>query len=153
MSERDSNGRFKIGNKAGHRRQRVLSTYQLAQLVDKKLAALGESRTIEDFCGELVCRLVQRAIKNDDVAARWLIDRFAPPEKEPRVSIGRLPKPSENPLGFLDKIAAAVSQGKLSVGDASRLSRLVSPLIIDEQLRTMTAELAELRKQVDELGN
>lgn len=148
----DGTGRFKAGNRAARRRQRVLSTYQLAQLADRKLTELGEDRTLEDFIAELLCRLIQKATKGDDVAGRWVIDRFAPPEKKPRVSIGRLPKPSENPLGFLDKIAAAVSQGKLSVDDASRLSRLVSPMIVDEQLRIMLKEISALKKTVDELA-
>lgn len=151
MGDRDSNGRFRRGNTAAKRRQRVLSTYQLAQLVNRTLTELGEDRTLEDFLAELVCRLVQRATKGDEAAARWLIDRFAPPEKDPRVSIGRLPKPSEDPLGFVDKVAAAVTQGKMSVGDASRLGRLVSPMIVDETLRGMVRELEELKAEMREL--
>ena len=147
--DHDKRGRFRKGNQARRRRQRVLSPYQLAQLVDQKLAKMSSlDRTLEDLIAGLVCKLVAAASKGDLDAARWLIDRFAPPERLPRVSIGRLPKPSEKPLEFLDKIAVAVASGKLSVDDAAKLSRLAAPMVADQQLSEALAQLKHLEEKV-----
>ena len=149
--ERISGGRFGPGNKAaaGRRRQRVMTTQRLMEIADRTLAQLNEPRTVEDFCGELVLKLIEAASGGDVRAATWLLDKFAPPDRAPRASLGRLPRPSESPLEFLDAVARAVTSGKLSVDEGAKLGRLVGPLVTDAELARLAAELEKLQERVN----
>lgn len=115
---------------------------------DAVLANVGQDRTSDQF-GSVLAGLIAKARSGDTAAATWLLDRFVPRE---RLRLTRpLPSPTSDPLAFVDELAARVADGELTCAEAARLSNLCRPMIVDEQLRTVIAELEGLRAQVEEL--
>ena len=122
------------------------------ELVDGKLAHVdGRGRSLEEHVAELLVREIEAAHKGDATARRWIVGFFCPPERAPRASLGRFPKPSEAPAAFLDQVAGAVTGGEISVDDGAKLARLVTPFLSDEQLRTLAVELEALAAKVADL--
>lgn len=149
MNDHQKSGRFGPGNKAARgRKNRKRTTLQLIEIVQSKLAELGEERTLDDFIAQSVCRLIMAAGKGDLKAAVWIVDRFYPSEREPMIQVGKLPSPSQKPLEFLDALATAVGQGKLSTDQAARLAHLSRPLIIDDVFRDLAEQFEKLSAQV-----
>jgi len=140
----DKRGRFAKGNQAGKRRRpysKQMTTGQLIAKTDKVLAGIGQKETAEQM-GAVVAKLISQARTGNTTAATWLLDRVAPRE---RIRLSRpLPSPTADPLTFIDDLANRISEGELTVDQASKLSNLAKPLLGD-------AELQHLRKQVDQL--
>lgn len=157
MIEREANrdGRGRVGprnNLAAGRQPRVRVPQALINLTDEKLRQREEGRSLADFVAEAVLRITRASTKGDLDASKWLVDRFSPAEREPAIGRKALPSPTKRPAEFVDALARSVARGQMTTTQAARLANLANPLIIDEALRGMVEDLAELQKRVDELG-
>lgn len=156
-SGRDEFGRFLSGhNLAGRPRGSTTvarSTESLVDLVDSKLHEFGARDTVNDCVAECVCKLIEAAKTGDQTAQRWLVERFYPRERagEARFQGLELPKPSQNPLGYLDAIVAAVADGSMTTSQAGSMAMLVRPFLGDEAFRGIQLELDALRARVEQL--
>ena len=155
FSKRDSRGRFGTGNQAGRKkyRRRRQTTADLARLVDRKLSDLDDSRKIDELIAESACMLLTAAAAGDRQAAIWILDRFYPAESERHSLTEPLPSPSENPVQYLDSLVQAVSESKLTTGQAARLSQLARPFVIDAQLLELAEQIDDLQKGVTQLNH
>lgn len=157
MAEQDTNhdirGRFKVGNKAARgRRSPVRTPEALIETVERRLETRKSERTLTEFVGDRFLRLISAAGNGDVRAGMYVVDRMFPAEREPVISRQSLPSPTKRPVKFVDALARSVTRGQMTTTQAARLANLAKPLIIDETLRGMVEELAELRKRVNELG-
>jgi len=153
--KRDSRGRFGLGNQAGRKkyRRRRQNTVDLIRLANRKLSDLGEDRKIDDLIAESACKLLNAAAAGDRQAAIWILDRFYPAESERHSLTEPLPSPSENPVQYLDSLVQAVSESKLTTGQAARLSQLARPFVIDAQLLELAEQIDVLQKGVAQLNH
>lgn len=155
MTERDANhdvgGRFKAGNKAACRRRSPVRTSEaLIEVIGGRLHAGNSERTLTEFVGDCFLRLISAA--GDVRAGMYVVDRLFPADRELAIGRKSLPSPTKRPAEFVDALARSVARGQMTTTQAARLANLANPLIIDEALRGMVEDLAELQKRVDELG-
>ena len=151
MSNHDKRGRFTNGNRAGcrpKRRRKHKNAVALIDRADELLRSIGQG-DVDEQAGRILAALIAQARNGDTRAGTWLIDRLYPPG---RVFLReRLPSPSADPVGYLDALAQRVSDGEVSVDQASKLANLVRPVLADAELLGLRAQVAELLAIVERL--
>ena len=144
-------GRFTSGNQAAKRRRsrnHQLTTRQIITIADKALVEIGKAKTTDQL-GSILAQLIAKASSGNISAATWLLDRLVPRD---HFRLSRpLPSPTISPLEFVDDLADRVSDGELTVDQATKLSNLAKPLIADMELQSMRKQINELLAIVTKL--
>jgi len=146
VSDHDKRGRFTPGNQAHkkrpkRRRRRQRTAVALIDKADEFFESIGQPG-VDEQASKILGVLIAKARGGDTKAGSWLLDRMYPTG---RVFLKTpLPSPSADPVAYLDALADRVSDGEVSVDQASKLANLARPMLAD-------AELVGLREQVVEL--
>jgi hypothetical protein len=146
--KRSTNGRFAPGNSFG-KGPRRRSAVELATLVDNRLKG-SQSGSLEQLAVDAIVRIAKAAADGDVRAAEWIVDRFYPTDRD-AAALPKLPSPSQSPREFVDALAQAVSDGRLSASKAASLSQLSRAFLSDEAFRHVIDELEQLRAKVAEI--
>lgn len=152
-SKRDNRGRFAAGNQAARKkyRRRRQSTSDLIRLVNRKLKQTGVNRSLDELIAEAACQLLTAAANGNGQAAIWVLERFYPAESERHFLSHSLPSPCESPLEYLDSLANAVTDSQLTTTQASRMSQLARPFVIDAELRKLADLFTDLQTKSEGL--